>query len=192
MAYNHAPGDDEEREGTPEIAIVGELTDNEADITDKLLSVPAGEECVLYFDTPGGSPYVGLSLMTLIVLRGLRATGIVTGECSSAALWPYAACHKRLVTPFSFMLFHPIRWESDERLTLTEAAEWARHFRVLEQETDKLLAKFFGVTPAKLAKWMTPGRYVSGREMAEAGLAEMVELASLSPLAALAPVLRRK
>lgn len=183
MAHQQAPSDNEqEHEGPAEIAVVGELTDNEGDLSEKLLSVPPGEECILYFDSPGGSPYVGLSLMTLIVLRGLRATGIVTGECSSAALWPFAACHRRLVTPFSFLLFHPIRWESDERLSLSEAAEWARHFRELEQETDKLLAKFFGLAPAKLAKWMSPGRYVSGRELAEAGLAEMVELAQMSPL----------
>ena len=40
----------------PEIALVGDLTDHEAEITGKLLEVPPRGECVLYIDSPGGSP----------------------------------------------------------------------------------------------------------------------------------------
>ena len=79
-------------EGPLEIAMVGDLTESEAELTDKLLAVEPGGECTLYIDSPGGSPYCAMSLTSLIMLRGLRATGIVTGECSSAALWPFAAC----------------------------------------------------------------------------------------------------
>ena len=122
-----------------EIAIVGDLTDSEADLTDRLLSVEPGGECTIYFDSPGGSPYCAVSLMTLIQLRDIKATGIVTGECSSATLWPFAACKRRIVTPYSVMLFHPMRWQSEENVGLAEAAEWARHFGHLEQEMDELL-----------------------------------------------------
>ena len=80
--------DPDERRGPVEIAIVGDLTDNEADMTDRLLSIEPGGECTIYFDSPGGSPYCAMSLVTLMRLRGIRATGIVTGECSSATLWP--------------------------------------------------------------------------------------------------------
>ncbi len=80
-----------EANGPMEISLVGDLTDNEVELTDKLLGVEPGGECTLYIDSPGGSPYCAVSLMTLILLRGLRVTGIVTGECSSAALWPFAA-----------------------------------------------------------------------------------------------------
>ena len=59
----------DDREGPIEIALVGDLTDNEGDLTDKLLDVPQGGECTLYFDSPGGSPYCAISLMTLILLR---------------------------------------------------------------------------------------------------------------------------
>ena len=31
-------------------------TDNEVDLTDKLLGVEPGGECTLYIDSPGGSP----------------------------------------------------------------------------------------------------------------------------------------
>jgi len=172
--------DDAENEGPVEIPVVGELSENEADLCDKLLSVPAGGECTLYFDSPGGSSYTAISLLTLIAVRRLQATGIVTGECSSAALWPLAACRRRLVTPYSVLLFHPIRWQSEESVQLPEAAEWARHFAQLEQEMDEVLAAFLGLPSEDLARWMRPGRYVSGREFADAGLAEMIDLTGLA------------
>jgi ATP-dependent protease ClpP protease subunit len=162
-----------------EIAIVGDLTDAEADLTDRLLSVEPGGECTIYFDSPGGSPYCAVSLMTLIQLRDLKATGIVTGECSSATLWPFAACKRRFVTPYSVMLFHPMRWQSEENVGLAEAAEWARHFGHLEKEMDHLLAHLFGVSPSLMHEWINPGRYVIGRELADAGMAELVELDQL-------------
>src|SRR4051794_12813886 len=95
-----------------DIAVVGDITEREAEICDKLLAVPHGGECIMYFDSPGGSAYTAVSLLTLIAIRELRVTGIVTGECSSAALWPFAACVRRIVTPFSVLLFHPLKWQS--------------------------------------------------------------------------------
>jgi ATP-dependent Clp protease protease subunit len=163
-------------EGPNEIALVGDLTDNEGEITDKLLSIEPGGEATMFIDSPGGSPYCALSLMSLILLRGLRVTGVVTGECSSAALWPLAACKRRLVTPFSVLLFHPMKWQSEEHVGLSEAAEWARHFGQLEKDMDALLAELFGVSMAEMNKWINPGRYVSGRDLVEAGLAEMIDL----------------
>jgi ATP-dependent protease ClpP protease subunit len=164
----------EREEGCPEIAIVGDLTEHETELTDRILDVEPGGECRIYFDSPGGSPYCAMSLMTLIRLRGLRATGIVTGECSSAALWPFAACQKRFVTPCSVLLFHPMRWQSEENVGLAEAAEWARHFGQLEKDMDVLLAELFGAPAEMMDKWINPGRYVSGKELASAGLAEMI------------------
>ena len=162
-----------------EIAVVGDLTDNEGDITKQLLDIEPGSECTLYFDSPGGSPYCAVSLMSLIRLRGLRATGIVTGECSSATLWPFAACQRRMVTPFSVFLFHPMKWQSEEHVGLAEAAEWARHFGQLEKDMDVLLAQMFGIPNEVMARWINPGRYVTGRDLAEAGLAELIELLPL-------------
>lgn len=175
------PGDDAEK--TPEIAFVGDLTDCEADLTRQLLETPFGGECMLYFDSPGGSPYSGMALMTTILVRGLQATGMVTGECSSAALWPLAACARRLVTPYSVLLFHPMKWQSEENVGLAEAAEWARHFGQLETDMDRLLADLLGVKKELIDRWMAPGRYVSGAEFAEAGLAELIALKPARPFA---------
>jgi ATP-dependent protease ClpP protease subunit len=181
-----------EDEGPIEIAIVGDLTDSEAELTDRLLSIEPGGECTIYFDSPGGSPYCAVSLMTLIKLRNLKATGIVTGECSSATLWPFAACCRRIVTPFSVMLFHPMRWQSEENVGLAEAAEWARHFGQLEQDMDVLLAQLFNVAPEIMRDWINPGRYVSGRDLAAAGMAELVELDQLHRLSTDWPLLEDK
>src|SRR3954453_20542658 len=156
--------------GPVEIGIVGDLTDSESDLTDRLLGIEPGGECTIYFDSPGGSPYCAVSLMTLIKLRNLNATGIVTGECSSATLWPFAACHRRIVTPFSVMLFHPMRWQSEENVGLAEGSEWKgeenvgwgeawgwpRHFGQLEQDMDTLLAELFGVPAELMRKWIIP------------------------------------
>lgn len=181
----------EQDERIPEIALVGDLTEHESELTDRLLDVEPGGECLIYFDSPGGSPYCAMSLMTLIKIRGLRATGIVTGECSSAALWPFAACQKRLVTPCSVLLFHPMRWQSEENVGLAEAAEWARHFGQLEKDMDALLAGLFGSTIELMDKWINPGRYVGGPELAAAGLAELItfdRLGDMSYLLAPTPV----
>jgi ATP-dependent protease ClpP protease subunit len=173
---------EDDQEGPVEIAFVGELADNAADLSEKLLSVPPGGHCTIYFDSPGGSAYSAISLMTLIVTRGLHATGIVTGECSSAALWPFAACQRRIVTPYSVLLFHPMKWQSEEHVVQIEAAEWARHFAYLEREMDLLLARFFNVSTEQLSRWSVPGRYLTGHEIAEAGLAEMHDLTTIPAL----------
>jgi len=168
-----------DRDGPVEIALVGDLTDNQSSLVESILDVPPGGDCVLYFDSLGGSPYCAIALTSLILLRGLRATGVVAGECSSAALWPFAACSRRIVTPYSVLLFHPMKWQSEENVGFSEAAEWARHFSHLETEMDRLLADLFAVPIEKLNAWSRPGRYVSGPELAEAGLAELAELKAL-------------
>ena len=171
--------DEPAREGPIELALVGDLTESEAELTDKLLSVEPGGECTLYIDSPGGSPYCAMSLTALIMLRGLRMTGIVTGECSSAALWPFAACRRRMVTPYSILLFHPMKWQSEEHVGLHEASEWARHIAQLETDMDRFLAELFGASNSDIQQWITSHRYVSGSELAAAGLAEMIDFKML-------------
>jgi len=167
---------DDEPQSPLEIAIAGDLSEHESDIYERLLSIPPGGECTLYFNSPGGSAYSALALASLIVLRGMNVTGVVLAECSSAAIWPFAACRRRVVTAHSVLLFHPLKWESGEHVAIDEAAEWARHFAHLEQDMDGVLARLLGLSPDKLAAWMKPGRYVSGHELAAAGLAEIVDL----------------
>ncbi len=170
---------DEEYDGPIEIAVTGNLGEEDDNSLEKLLDVPPGEECILYFDSPGGSAYSAISLLSAIVLRGIRATGIVTGECSSAAIWPFAACRRRLVTAHSVLMFHPMKWQSEEHVHLNEAAEWARHFQKLEFDMDALLAKHLGISEEKLKSWSHPGRYFAGADLAQESVVELVDLAPL-------------
>ena len=164
------------QEGPWEISIAGELNDKAGDLVDKLVDVPARSQGTIYFDSGGGSAYAGLAMATIIRLRGLDAVGIVAGECSSAALLPLAACRRRLVTPHASLFFHPMRWQSEEDVKLEEAAEWARHFKILEEDLDQLLARMFGLPVATIISWSRPGRFLTGVEFAEAGLATLVDL----------------
>lgn len=145
---------------------------------EKLIEVPFGSTGTIFFDSGGGSAYAGLALASVIRLRGLRATAVVAGECSSAALIPFAACERRLVTPQATLLFHPVRWQSDDDMQLEEAAEWARHFHVLERGMDDLLAQLFKIPVAQITAWTRPGRFLSGTEFAATGLATMIDLFS--------------
>ena len=159
-----------------EIGIYGDLTDKQPELFGQLLEVPANSRGTIFFDSSGGSAYVGLALASLIRLRGLQAVGIVAAECSSAAILPFAACVERYVTPHATLLFHPIRWQSEEDIRLEEAAEWARHFQLLERDLDRLLSRMFDFPLEKLESWTRPGHFVTGPELVEAGLAKMIDL----------------
>ena len=161
-----------------ELAINGDITEKQHELVSSLIDAPRSSRGTLYFDSGGGSVYVGLALASVIRLRGLQPVAVVTGECSSAALLPFAACQTRLVTPHSTMLFHPMRWTSEEDVRLEEAAEWTRHFKVLEKNADQLLAQLFDYPEEKLTEWIRPGRFVTGQELVDAGLAHMVDLFS--------------
>jgi ATP-dependent protease ClpP protease subunit len=161
-----------------EVVIAGELSDKQGELHDRLLNVPPRSRGTIYFDSCGGNAFIGLALAGLIRLRGLRAVGVVAGECSSAALMPLAACVERYVIPQATLLFHPIRWSSEEHVRLEEAAEWARHFTVMEADHDKLLAQLFGCDPLVIAAWNRPGKFVTGTEFAASGLAKLVDLVS--------------
>lgn len=163
-------------QGPWEATIAGELSDRQNDLLGKLTELPRRSKGVIYFDSGGGNVYAGLALASVIRLRGLDVSGVVVGECSSAALLPLAACNRRFVTPHATLLFHPMRWQSDDECRFEEAVEWARHFKVLEEDLDQLLIRMFPISEELLLQWTRPGRFVSGSEFAEQGLAELISL----------------
>ncbi len=71
-----------------------------------------------------------------------------------------------------------MRWQSEEDVRYEEAVEWARHFQTMEKDLDQLLSQMFVCPVEQLNEWTRPGRFVTGHEMVEAGLAEMVDLFS--------------
>jgi ATP-dependent protease ClpP protease subunit len=116
-----------------------------------------------------------MAIVTLMRLRKLKTTAVVIGECSSSAILIYAACQKRVVTSRSSFLFHHVRWRSEKDVRSIEASRWAEHFLWLEKELDEYQASMFGIAPEKFEPWIREGRFVTGAEMVELGLAEMVE-----------------
>jgi len=159
-----------------DIAVVGDVDDYEVDVIKAVLELPPGSECTFYIDSAGGSVYGALALVTLLRQRKLNATAIVLGECSSAALLLFAACRKRLVTPYSTLFFHKMRWQSEKRVASQEAAVWASHFEQLEKDIDDLQVRLFGRGGKQIRAWIEGSQYVSGREIAAAGLAELLDI----------------
>jgi ATP-dependent protease ClpP protease subunit len=159
-----------------EIAVVGEVDDWEGDVVKGLLEVPAGGDCVFYIDSAGGSVFGALAVLTMLRYRRLKATALVIGECSSAALLLFAACRRRLVTPYSTFLFHRMRWQSEKRVNSNEAFHWAKHFEEMERDIDDLQVRLFGTAEKQLREWTANGQYVTGTQLVSAGLAEMFKL----------------
>ncbi len=164
------------RKRTTDLAVIGDVDDWEEDVVKSLLDVPAGGECVFYIDSAGGSVYGALAVVTLMRHRKIEGTAIVVGECSSAALLLFAACRRRVVTPHSTLLFHKMRWQSDKRVASDEAFLWAKHFEEMEKDIDDLQARLFGSADSEVRAWTAAGHYVGGRQVAAAGLAELMEL----------------
>jgi ATP-dependent protease ClpP protease subunit len=159
-----------------EIAIIGDVDDWEGDVVKALLELAPRSECVFYIDSAGGSVYGALAILTLLKHRRLEATAIVIGECSSAAVLLFAACRRRLVTPYSILLFHRMRWQSDKRVGSEEAFRWAKHFEAMEKDIDRLQIRLFGTAEEQVMKWTQGGYYVTGPEVVDAGLAELLEI----------------
>jgi ATP-dependent protease ClpP protease subunit len=159
-----------------EISVVGEVDDWEKDVVEALLEVEPGGECVFYIDSAGGSVYGALAVLTLLRHRRLRATAVVLGECSSAAVLLFAACQRRLVTRHSTLLFHKMRWQSEKRVDAAEAVRWARHFDDLERDVDDLQVRLFGASEKQVRDWTVAGDFVTGPQLVAAGLAELLEL----------------
>jgi ATP-dependent Clp protease protease subunit len=159
-----------------EIAAVGDVDQWEADAIKAMLEAPPGSECVFYIDSAGGSVYSSLAIVALLKFRKLRGTAVVLGECSSAALLVFAACPQRYVTPMGTFLFHRMRWQSEKRIAAEEAHHWATHFRDLESDLDELQARLFGPAHAQVREWTRAGKYLSGRQLVAARLAELIEL----------------
>lgn len=159
-----------------EIPVIGEVDDWEEEVVKTLLELPPKSECIFYIDSAGGSVFGALAVITLLKHRQMNATALVLGECSSAALLLLAACSKRLVTPYSTLLFHKMRWQSEKRIAADEAFLWAKHFEIMEKDMDDLQARLFGKGEEQVRAWTESSQYVTGPQLVAAGLAEMLEI----------------
>jgi ATP-dependent protease ClpP protease subunit len=159
-----------------DVAVIGDVDDWEEDVVKALLEAPHGAEVTFHIDSAGGSVFGALAVLTLMKQRNLRGTAIVLGECSSATILLLAGCPRRLVTPYSTLLFHRMRWQSEKRVSSVEASHWARHFEQMENDIDELQIRLFGAAGDLVRAWTAGGQYVTGPQLVAAGLAEMVSI----------------
>ena len=67
--------------------------------------------------------------------------------------------------------------ESDKRVDSIEARHWAAHFQELEGDLLDLEVKLLGnVSKQHVRTWINEGRFLTGKQVAAAGLAELIEL----------------
>jgi ATP-dependent protease ClpP protease subunit len=164
------------RKNVVEVPIIGDVDDWEREVIKALLEIPPRGECVFYIDSAGGSVFGALAVLTLMRHRQLEGTAIVLGECSSAVLLLFAACRHRFVTPYSTLFFHRMRWQSEKRVGSEEAYLWAKHFEEMEKDIDDLQVRLFGKAEDQVRTWTAGGHYVTGPELVEAGLAQLLEV----------------
>ncbi len=136
--------DEQAREGPLEIALVGDLTESEAELTDKLLAVEPGGECTLYIDSPGGSPYCAMSLTA----ADYAARPASHRHCHRRMFVRGPVAVRRLPPPHGHALQHSAV-SSDEMAKRrarrpARSTEWARHFDQLETDMDRFLGDLFG------------------------------------------------
>lgn len=60
----------------------------------------------LFFFSPGGDLDINYSLIDTIKMSKTPIIGINVGMCASAAAYIYLSCHKRLMFPHSYFIFH--------------------------------------------------------------------------------------
>ncbi len=162
------------KKNIPEISLIGDVDDWEADTIKSLLEVREGGECIFYLDSAGGSVYGALAVVHLLQIRRIKATVVVLGECSSAAMLIFGAAQRRLVTPMSTLLFHPMRWQSEKRISSNEAKQWSAHFDRMEHDLSEFVGKLFGRHADHVYHWTQASQYLTGKEVAALGLAELV------------------
>jgi len=158
-----------------EIVVAGDLTDKHNELLERLVEVPraaagrsgsirAGERLCRHFSR-GTHPSAGLAN------PGVVLGNVPQRPCSPSPRVPNGS--SRPSHTFSFIGPLVERRERADR----EAAEWTRHFGVLEDEMDRLLARLLDFP----LETILPGRAragSSGTELVAAGLAKMVDLFS--------------
>jgi ATP-dependent protease ClpP protease subunit len=95
--------------------IEDEITEMTLEVTRKIIEwnrEDAGKDAAdripikLFFFCPGGDLDVNYALIDTIRMSKTPIIGINIGRCCSAAAYIYLSCHKRLMLPHSYFIFH--------------------------------------------------------------------------------------
>lgn len=155
--------------------LIGGVEGCERELVEKLIEARAGKGSIrLYVNSRGGDLASALAIVG--AMRALDVTAVVLGECHSAALLPFAAAKKRLVMPWTTCLFH-VAYEEDAKgdMTIEDAKQFVFNMEEAERQKNEILAELLGVKIDVIDDWSEQGRYVTAKELAEAGLVEILK-----------------
>jgi len=107
--------------------------------TENELSKDERQPITLYINSEGGEAYAGSALLATIENSVTPVIGIVEGGmCMSMALLLWMGCHIRIVSRYSFVMYHTLRSGSDTK-TLKEFNIMTQHYTYMQDMMDNLI-----------------------------------------------------
>jgi ATP-dependent Clp protease, protease subunit len=172
--------------------ILDEVEKCEKDLVEGLLALPSRRPCRIIINSGGGSVYASLAIATVMKMRQIQAEGIVLADCSSSALVVLSTCATRKIAPHASLLFHPMRWSSEDQARLSGAKSWAAEFDRIQRVYEDWLVTHLQLPRRTIRMWIREERYVLASELINLGVAEPLSLEGENVIEIAAPRRRRK
>lgn len=138
-----------------------------------LSSERAKEPVRLIINSPGGHIIHAFAMYDALKGAPFRTTGIVVGECCSAATIVLQACHNRLMSPNSTFMIH-VGTSFIGAKHHNEAVTDMKEIDRMSRAADELVAKRAGIPLKKYRKLQIFGRYFTAQEAVEYNFADKV------------------
>jgi ATP-dependent Clp protease protease subunit len=146
------------------VRLYGEVNNGSiAPVTDVIKAAQLGQAPVLLLlDSPGGSVFAGLKLVSQIRTSKVPVVTLVTGMAASMAAIIHQAGHLRLMTKNSMLMFHPVAGGTQgilhEMVSLIEA------IKGVERDMDELVSRQTGIPLSILKPLIIENLYLNDRE----------------------------
>ena len=126
----------------------------------------------LFFFSPGGDLDVNYALIDTIKMSKTPIIGVNIGQCASAAAYIYLSCHKRMMMPHSYFLFH----QGSGTITGTygEICAQMDDYHSQVQELSNFMEYHTKYTKEELMEKIVGEWYVRKEEALEKGVAHQV------------------
>jgi ATP-dependent protease ClpP protease subunit len=157
------------------VTLLDEIEKCEKEVVDSLTALPDKKTVRFLINSGGGSVYASLAIATVMKLKQLHGEAIVLADCSSSALLIFATCQTRKIAPHASLLFHRLRWSSEDQARLSGAKSWAAEFTRVAGVYEDWLVSHLGLPRRTIKTWIREERYVLADELIELGVAEPLE-----------------
>lgn len=134
----------------------------------------SGEDITIRFNSPGGNVMVGLALYNLVKSHKGKVTGVIDGECSSAATLIFCACRERITSSNGLMLIHGVSTFAEGKKEQFE--KYVEQMETIENQIIEIYKQTIGSEKEKqILKLMEEERYINADEMLALGFAQKKE-----------------